>query len=105
MRGLSSNVDRQPDPSEDHEAETKKLVVKALAGTILILEYLASRQGYSKRQTQSLPPEQDSLFDDSADIDWCKGALLNQQSSANYNSTITQPTGKQSKTCKFCYLE
>jgi hypothetical protein len=81
------------------------MAVKAVAMTIRILERLASRLGYNVRSSEPSTPSTKAVRDDSAEIDWCKGAFLIQQSPASYQSILAQPTSQLDKVCKFCYLE
>ncbi|KAK5058588.1 hypothetical protein LTR84_010851 [Exophiala bonariae] len=101
LRALSSTTNRQPESSHDHEAESTKLALRAIAGTIRTLERLASRLGYNVQSSKSMG----DLCDDSPDIDWCKGALLVQQTSASHQFILAQPDSQLAKVCKFCYLE
>jgi hypothetical protein len=105
LRALYSDSNRQSDPSHDPEAEPTKLALRAVAGTMRTLERLASRLGYTVRSSEPSALSREDLCDDSADIDWCKGALLIQQTSASHQFILAQPTSQLVKVCKFCYLE
>lgn len=105
LRALYSNSNRQAEPPHDHEAEPTKLAVRAVTGTLRTLERLASRLGYTIRPSEPSTLSTDDSCDDSADIDWCKGALLIQQTSASHHFIMAQPTSQLAKVCKFCYLE